>query len=1266
MAGLLGPVLVGLGSVAAAGPAAAAGSQFVYQAKDLGAEPAGAGTLPLISPNGGYVVASVGATGRVLYKTGDGSTVDLPPSVSAGSPTPGQFQPNAVNDLGLVAGYGIASVTTKSGQTVNTQVAAEWAHGVITNLGGGSFAYPPKPPAPGATCDVSAADTDNRDGVANPSAAAVLNNTGLAAGASTAICPGITVPPGGMLFSSASGGMMLPTAGYPNFTEVRFPRGINAGGTVVAAGYTGTGTIHDGTVEFSANTNGIPTQILSAPWVPVGPLGAGDNGGTAINDQQDLLVGDATVNPAQYDLFTASNSKLTPISGANLPSPPSSIGPQALSNNDVVVGSAAQPGGNAAFVWNATNGMALLKDVTTNAGAVGIVSLVDAPAIASNGTIAAIGMGTDNKAHVYLLTPGGIIVTNVNPSNGPVKDGPAITLSGVGFGAAGSADTVKFCPRAGGTCLAGTGVQVNSDNNLVVTPPDATTLLPAGQQSVLTDVYVTDTKGNTSQEGNTGYIFEDVAVSAVTPRTAPVDKTTRITVTGSGFYSQGAPAVTAVTFTPIGGGTSLQGSNIQVASDVSLTVDTPDPATIIPAGQNSVTVDIQVTSAGVQSPISPADRFTYGLHLTSVTPNSGSPNGGTAITLTGSGFGSPGDSDTVSFTGNGVLVLATNVKVLSDTTITATTPAEPDAIRSAGNIANIGVAVANGDGSNDVPFTYGLHLTSVTPNSGSPNGGTAITLTGSGFGSPGDSDTVSFTGNGVLVLATNVKVLSDTTITATTPAEPDAIRSAGNIANVGVAVANGDGSNDVPFTYGLHLTSVTPNSGSPNGGTAITLTGSGFGSPGDSDTVSFTGNGVLVLATNVKVLSDTTITATTPAEPDAIRSAGNIANIGVAVANGDGSNDVPFTYGLHLTSVTPNSGSPNGGTAITLTGSGFGSPGDSDTVSFTGNGVLVLATNVKVLSDTTITATTPAEPDAIRSAGNIANIGVAVANGDGSNDVPFTYGPGPGPPPCGLLQNCNGASSSDPNGSAVATSDQPSGAVAATGQGVGALTVGRYGANPVGAPTFRSAGSYFDVKTSTPDTFAVVTIRDCDLGGGTAIDWWNPAANAGKGGWQPASNQTYTAGPPACATVTVGPTTSPNLSQLHGTVFGVAKTQLLFLSLSGGLHYANHGPAISGDIDIHQLGNGTIGSVTGSVKLAGARGGTATVYFDIHRTGGSFDFGTIRIDDPGARLDQTTYLLARDLPNGHDGSTHGTAAGVIRIRHRLETVYLAWGITAAT
>jgi hypothetical protein len=137
-------------------------------------------------------------------------------------------------------------------------------------------------------------------------------------------------------------------------------------------------------------------------------------------------------------------------------------------------------------------------------------------------------------------------------------------------------------------------------------------------------------------------------------------------------------------------------------------------------------------------------------------------------------------------------------------------------------------------------------IISVSPPTGPLSGGTPVTISGSGFTG---ATAVTFGGTAATALA----VVSDTIITCTTP--PHA---AGNV-SVAVTSPGGTGSASA-FNYLAIpvVTSVSPNSGSVLGGTAVTLTGSGF-----SGVTSVTFGGVPATALNV--LSDTQLTCVTPA-----------------------------------------------------------------------------------------------------------------------------------------------------------------------------------------------------------------------------------------------------------------------------------------------------------------------------------------------------------------------------------------------------------------
>ena len=254
------------------------------------------------------------------------------------------------------------------------------------------------------------------------------------------------------------------------------------------------------------------------------------------------------------------------------------------------------------------------------------------------------------------------------------------------------------------------------------------------------------------------------------------------------------------------------------------------------------------------------------------------------------------------------------------------------------------LVVTGPGGSDSTGYTYlGLPTVSgLSPVQGFASGGTAVTITGTGF-----------TGT------TNVKfantsatptVVNDTTITVTSPAH------AVGVVDVTVIGPNGTSATTAAdqFTYiadnvAPTVSGLSPAGGTTLGGTTVTLTGSGFtGTTG----VQFGGTG----GTGVSVVNDTTVTVITPAHA--------AGQVDVTVTNPQGTstavNADHYTFATPsavpaVVSISPARGPVAGGTAVTITGSGLTG---TSAVSFGG----VAATGVTVVSDSSVTATAPAAP----------------------------------------------------------------------------------------------------------------------------------------------------------------------------------------------------------------------------------------------------------------------------------------------------------------
>jgi hypothetical protein len=140
-------------------------------------------------------------------------------------------------------------------------------------------------------------------------------------------------------------------------------------------------------------------------------------------------------------------------------------------------------------------------------------------------------------------------------------------------------------------------------------------------------------------------------VSGVTPASAPQGSS--VTIAGTGFTG-----ASAVNFG------AKPAASFTVNSDTSI-------AAVLPAIRTG-TVDVTVTSSGGTSAINPSDQFTFVAtpRVSSVSPNQGSADGGTLITIAGVNFTG---ATAVAFGG-----VPASFRVTSDTSMVAVSPPGPD------------------------------------------------------------------------------------------------------------------------------------------------------------------------------------------------------------------------------------------------------------------------------------------------------------------------------------------------------------------------------------------------------------------------------------------------------------------------------------------------------------------------------------------------------------------------------------------------------------
>jgi autotransporter-associated beta strand protein len=726
-------------------------------------------------------------------------------------------------------------------------------------------------------------------------------------------------------------------------------------------------------------------------------------------------------------------------------SPPS--GPQAGGTSVTIRGSDFVAGSLVTFAGVPATSVVVLDattiSATTPGGTLGAQDvLVLGPR--SSGTLLAGG-------YTY-LTAAAPTLTAITPANGSALGGTTVTLTVNNVGAA---------PAVTFNGVAATAITwVDATTVTCVTPAmtgsDATadvTVTIGGQSATLTDAFTWDLRvpeNPTGTQAGLAYNYYRVGgpliplFSAQTPFSTGI-RTTVTVATGTnpfevrttswsvryiGYLTVPADGVYTLSTRSDDGSRLYIGSTLVVdnnfAQDGSVT---RSGVIALATGSHLLTVEYAQGSGGnllfvnwqgpgLPNAIIPDSAFTTDPTptVTSLDVITGPQSGGTPVTITGTGFTS---GATVSIGGS----TASGITVVNSTTITCTTPSHA--------LGTVAVVVANPtglSGSLSNAFTYTASaaptITSITPANGSSEGGTPVTISGTGFAAP---MSVTFAG----LAATSIVVVDSTTITAVTPAMQGAVLA------VDVVVSNGGGQSATlvgGFTYTLR-TPENPTATQPGltwryhrvaGPTIPTFTGLtpyaigvrsnatiAQGSPGAANpfdaatnlnwSVEFDGyltvptDGVYSFFTQADdhsqilfgsglVLHNTTANVESPA-----RSIGLLAGthrMTIRMAQGTGTfslnvrwqgpgiakqaiPDAAFSTDATptFTSITPTVGTVAGGTPVTIVGSGLTS---GTTVTIGGTA----ATSVAVASDgLSLTAVTPAHA--------VGQVPVVVRNGFG-------------------------------------------------------------------------------------------------------------------------------------------------------------------------------------------------------------------------------------------------------------------------------------------
>ena len=558
--------------------------------------------------------------------------------------------------------------------------------------------------------------------------------------------------------------------------------------------------------------------------------------------------------------------------------------------------------------------------------------------------------GTSADVDASNYTYGGPVITSVSPAAGPAAGGNSVVITGTGFAGVTGAGGVKFglvslTEDTGGSFLAGE-YKVDSATQITAKPA-------GGPSGTTVDVSVTNgglTSVNTPADD---YAYGAPTVTVLDPNGGPALGGNEVVITGSGFAG-----VSSVMF----GSKSVSASYYAVDSPTQITVESA------PSGTG--TVDVTVTNPAGTSATGPASKYTYGVPTVSkVEPAAGSADGGNNVVITGTNF----TGITYATYPNAVMFgaqAATSYTVNSTTQITAKAPDGP-------NNTAVAVTVTTPNGTSAISvapdlrtwYTFGVpKVTSVVPGGGPAGGGNQVVINGDGFtglisvkfGTTAVSSSYFTVDSPIKITVTSVPAGSGTVdVTVTNP--------------VGASSTTGTG-ND--YSYALPaVTNVSPVAGPTTGGTLVTITGNNFTGISGADGVQFgTTN-----ATSYTVINSTVISAIAPPHAQ--------GTIDVRVKNGAGQSATSaaskYSYGKPIiTSLDPNTGDPDGGETVVITGDGFTGV---TKVEFDGDALPTSAYTVDSPTQITVTDTPAGDPGDV--------VGVVVFNPEGGSNVAlFSYG----------------------------------------------------------------------------------------------------------------------------------------------------------------------------------------------------------------------------------------------------------------------------------
>ena len=441
------------------------------------------------------------------------------------------------------------------------------------------------------------------------------------------------------------------------------------------------------------------------------------------------------------------------------------------------------------------------------------------------------------------------------------------------------------------------------------------------------------------------------ATTPAPPAPPPPSETFSVTVTSSlAQLAVGSPdpAILTVQVRQSNGQPPPSGTTVVLSTTLGTLGSTTGPASVavaltggiaqvsLFAGTIAGTAVVQAQIAGSVGQTTVEIREPEALFLAFVAPSFGSPQGGDAVTISGTGFEAP---IRVTFGGANAQVLSS-----TPTQIRVITPPSPSpADQTVSVTVTVTIKVNLPDQASDSlagAFTYTAGpqpstpaLFSVTPTGGPNEGGTRVTIIGTGFEAPvqvlfGTGTATSFQGQ-----EATVESITLTRIIARSPsAQGIGQNNLSQLVAILVRNLNTGLTGVLPsaFQYGgnVIITSLGSGAGDYRGGDLVTIFGQGFAAPVAVQFGSLPQFVVSVSATEVVIR-----TVAAQVKNCAIAKGDFSANAGVVhlvnINTGEGADGPSFEYLIPepvIFGVSPGSGTGAGGTIVTISGTGFDPP----------------------------------------------------------------------------------------------------------------------------------------------------------------------------------------------------------------------------------------------------------------------------------------------------------------------------------------------------